>query len=114
MITAAAFVILAALGALTRAVAGHHLNRSFPVGTLAVNVVGAFLLGLLAGVGPPMSTVVATTGLGALTTFSSFARDAVALIEEHRRGAAALYVVSTVGLGLIAAGGGLALAPAAA
>ena len=56
-----------------------------------------------------MATVVGTAGLGAFTTFSSFARDAVSLIEEHRHPAAALYVIGTVGLGLVTAGTGLAL-----
>lgn len=114
MITAAGFAALAGLGALIRAEAGRRANRTFPVGTLAVNVVGAFLLGLLAAAGPTTVTMLGIAGLGAMTTFSSFARDAVALVEEHRMTAAALYMVGTVALGLTAAGVGLALAPAPA
>jgi CrcB protein len=111
VITVVAFALVAALGALTRAEFGRRLNRRFPAGTMTVNVAGAFALGCLAAVGPPVSTVVGTTGIGALTTFSSFARDAVALVEERRLRAAALYVAGTVGLGLSAAAAGLALAP---
>jgi CrcB protein len=111
VITAVAFVVIAALGALTRAEVGRRLNRRFPTGTMTVNVIGAFALGCLAAVGPPVSTVVGTTGLGAMTTFSSFARDAVALVEERRLGAAAAYVGGTLALGLAAAGAGLAVAP---
>ncbi|MEL7208269.1 MAG: CrcB family protein, partial [Actinomycetota bacterium] len=94
--TAVWFVALAALGALTRAEAGRVLNRGFPLGTLVVNVAGSFLLGILAGAGNATVVAVGVGGLGALTTFSSFARDAVALVEERRAGAAALYVALTL------------------
>jgi CrcB protein len=110
VITAIGFAVLGAVGALLRAEAGRRANRSFPAGTLAVNVTGAFALGLLSASAAPTLTVVGIAGLGAMTTFSSFARDAVALIEEHRAAATALYVCGTVGLGLAAAGAGLALA----
>lgn len=112
MITGAAFLALAGAGALARAGVGHRLNRGFPLGTLSVNVLGALALGLLAGASTPALTVVGIGGLGTLTTFSSFARDAVALVEEGRFRAALAYVVGTVGLGLAAAGAGLALAAA--
>ena len=76
--------MLAAAGALARALAGRRLNRALPVGTVLVNVSGSFALGLLAGAAPPVVTAVGTGGLGAYTTFSSFARDAVALAEDGR------------------------------
>ncbi len=49
MITAVAFVIAAGVGTLARAEAGRRWNRpgGLPVGTLAVNVSGSLLLGLL-------------------------------------------------------------------
>ena len=110
MIVAMGFVVLAGAGAVARAEIGHVANRSFPMGTMAVNVTGAFALGLLAGAGDPMATVVGTAGLGALTTFSSFARDTVALVEERRPTAAAVYIGLTVIVGIAAAAGGLVLA----
>lgn len=58
-----------------------------------------------------MLTVLGVGGLGAYTTFSSFARDAVALVERRRILLGALYVVLSCGLGLAAAALGLALAP---
>jgi CrcB protein len=112
VITVAAFALAAVAGALTRAEVGHRLNRDHPLGTLTVNVFGAFALGLLAGASNPVLTVVGVGGLGTLTTFSSFARDAVALVEEGRVRAALAYVAATVGLGLAAAGAGLALGAA--
>jgi CrcB protein len=109
VITAVAFVVAAATGALARAETGRRLNRSIPIGTLAVNVSGSFLLGLLATTAPPVLTVLGVGGLGALTTFSSFARDAVALAEDGRAYAAAAYVTVSVGLGIAAAALGVAL-----
>jgi CrcB protein len=109
VITAAAFVVLASAGALVRAAAGRRLNRALPLGTLAVNVSGSFALGLLAGAAPPVVTAVGTGGLGAYTTFSSFARDAVALVEEGRTGWAVVYVVGTCMGTVAAAWGGLLL-----
>jgi fluoride exporter len=97
--------------ALSLTLAGRRLNRhaGFPWGTLAVNVSGSFALGLVAGVAPPVLTVMGTAGLGAYTTFSSFARDAVALAEEGRTDLALAYVGSSCGLAVAAAWAGLAL-----
>lgn len=112
MITLAAFAVAAALGALARAEAGRrwNLHEGFPFGTLAVNVAGSFLLGLMWDVAPPMITVVGVAGLGALTTFSSFARDVVALAELRRMALAAAYLVATCAAGVAAAAAGVALA----
>ena len=76
---------------------------------MLVNIAGSFLLGLLHGVHPPVSTVLAVGALGAFTTFSSFTRDAVALVEQRRAGLALAYVVSTTGVSIAAAGLGIAL-----
>jgi fluoride exporter len=112
VITAVTFVLAAAGGALARAEAGRRWNRhdGFPLGTLIVNVTGSFMLGLLSEVAPPTITVLGVGGLGAYTTFSSFARDAVALAETSGLGRAVGYVTSTcllcigaAGLGVIAA-----------
>jgi fluoride exporter len=112
VITAAAFVAAAVAGALARAEAGRRWNRhnDLAVGTLIVNVTGSFLLGLLSDAAPLTLTVLGVGGLGAFTTFSSFARDAVALAELGRIKAAAFYVATTVVLGLAAASAGVAIA----
>lgn len=112
MITAAAFVIAAGAGALARAEAGRRWNRpdGLAMGTLVVNVTGGFLLGLLSDVGPPAVTVVGVGGLGAYTTFSSFARDAVALAEQRHVMLASAYIAATYVLGIGAAVAGVAIA----
>ncbi len=114
-----AFVALAGMGATLRWLAtdlwpgGHR-------GTMLVNVTGAFLLGLLAGGGASATTItiVGAGGLGALTTFSRFAQDAVDLATDsptdHPTRAsgngAILYLAATLVLGLVAAWLGLEIA----
>ncbi len=109
MITAVAFVAAAAAGALARAEAGRRWNRhdGFAFGTLIVNVTGSFLLGMLSHAAPATVTVVGVGGLGAYTTFSSFARDAVALAERRQVVTAAMYVATTCVLGIAAAWAGV-------
>jgi CrcB protein len=111
MITAATFVAAAALGALSRAEAGRRWNRhdGMALGTLGVNVSGSLLLGLLSQTTPPALTVLGLGGLGAYTTFSSFARDAVALAEQGKRRLAAMYVAASAVLGIGAAALGVAI-----
>ena len=111
MITAAAFVLAAGVGALARADAGRRWNRhdGLAWGTVVVNVVGSFVLGLLHEVGPPAATVIGVGGLGAFTTFSSFARDTVALAEARQLLSCVTYVLLSCGLGVGAAAIGMAL-----
>lgn len=111
MITAVVFALAAGAGALVRAEASRRWNRPhrFPAGTLAVNVSGSFLLGCLSTTAPPAVTVLGVGGLGAFTTFSSFARDTVALAEEGKAPVALAYVGASVVLGIAAAAAGVAL-----
>ena len=88
----------------------------FPYGTLIVNVIGSFLMGLLAGyfayrAGIPQHVrLFLTTGiLGGFTTFSTFSLDAAVLIERHSFGAAAGYMVGSVAAALSALFFGLAV-----
>lgn len=96
-------------GALCRLGVGNALDaRSFPVATLTVNVLGCFALGVLGVWGatrwsPAVVSVLGVGFLGAFTTFSTFAVDAVELESGGRALAAAGYVVASVGLGLAAA-----------
>ena len=89
---------------------------SFPYGTLMVNVVGSFAMGLLAGYFayrpgmPQHMRLFLTTGiLGGFTTFSTFSLDAALLVERHAFGLAAGYVVGSVTAGLAALFLGLAV-----
>jgi CrcB protein len=88
----------------------------FPFGTFIVNVVGSFIMGLLAGYfayrsGVPQHVrLFLTTGiLGGFTTFSSFSLDAALLIERNSLGLAAGYIVGSVAAGVAALFFGLAL-----
>lgn len=112
MITAVAFMVAAALGALARAEAGRRWNRhdGLAVGTVVVNVTGSFLLGLLSNLTSPALTILGVGGLGAYTTFSSFARDAIALAEQDHIRLAGLYVGASCALGIGAAAAGVAIA----
>jgi CrcB protein len=106
-----------AVGALTRYWIGTAVGvRSFPWATLAINVVGSFLLGVVLG-GPGASrwsttatTAVAVGFLGAFTTFSTFAFEATALVRDDRAGTAFAYVAASLGLGLAASALGFVVA----
>ena len=83
------------------------LGVPFPFGTLAVNVLGCFVMGLawvwLADRGLDRLAVLGMTGvLGGFTTFSAFSLDAVRLYEQGALPAAALYVLASVALSLLA------------
>ena len=105
--TAVLFGLAASAGSLLRWQAGRRLPR--PLAMLAVNVAGAFALGLLTGVGDPALTVVGAGGLGALTTFSTVADD-IRSLWTTRAATAVAYVAATLVLGLGAAAAGLAAA----
>lgn len=94
----------AAVGAPLRWWLGQRLDRPLlPLGTLAVNVAGSFLLGLLAGlaVDGDALALLGTGFCGGLTTYSSFAVQTDTLRREDA-GAGARYAVLTVTLGLAA------------
>ena len=93
------------------------LGPGFPVGTVAVNVIGGLLMGLLAGYfalqysggGQGLRLFLATGILGGFTTFSAFSLDAVLLWERGDIIGAALYVVLSVVLSIGALLVGLAI-----
>ncbi|MEJ2502476.1 MAG: fluoride efflux transporter CrcB [Gemmatimonadota bacterium] len=110
-----------ALGALARyGVAGLAQPRGsfFPWGTLAVNVLGSFLLGFgfryMEAVAIPAEwREAATIGfLGAFTTFSTFSFEAVSMTEDGDWRRALIYVLTSIVLGLAAVVAGLGLAGA--
>jgi CrcB protein len=75
----------------------------FPYGTLVVNVLGSFVMGLLAGyfafrpgVGQHARLFLTTGILGGFTTFSAFSLDTALLVERHAYGLAAGYAVGSV------------------
>lgn len=88
-----------AIGALLRFVVGQQVT--FPYGTLTVNIIGSFLMGLgfvyLASRFDYRLTLLLMTGvLGGFTTFSAFSLDAFRLYEAGRAIFALGYVVISV------------------
>jgi CrcB protein len=108
-----------ALGAVARYLTGlaalRLMGPGFPWGTLAVNTLGAFAMGLvvvaLAHWGQTRLAPLLMTGfLGGFTTFSAFSLDALTLWERGEPLSAAVYVAASVVLSLAAIFAGLTLA----
>jgi fluoride exporter len=75
-------------------------------GTLAVNVVGSALLGLVLGAAATPPAVVALVGTGfcgTLTTFSTLGGDVLRMVEQRRLARGLAYVAGSVVLGVGAA-----------
>ena len=107
-------------GALRHAVnvgAAGVVGSGWPYGTFAVNVLGSFAMGVIAGYFAFKGTVsqgwllFLTTGiLGGFTTFSAFSLDIALLLERGRPGATASYLLGSVALSIAALFLGMALA----
>jgi CrcB protein len=93
-----------------------RLRTALPVGTIAINITGSFLLGLVAGAvivhaAPPDLQIIAGTGfLGGYTTFSTASFETVRLVQSGRTGLALLNGIGTAVAAIGAAAAGLALA----
>jgi CrcB protein len=108
-------VLLVALGGAAGAVARHALVVSlparFPWAILAVNVVGSFLAGVLMVAASAQVLLLAGVGFcGALTTYSTFALDTMALAREGRRPAAVANIAVSLAACIVAVVLGIALA----
>jgi fluoride exporter len=109
-----------ALGTMARYGLGGYvhgrLGPTFPWGTLTVNVCGSFVLGLLLPLldrhapAGPLHAFLVVGCVGAFTTFSTFAWEAVMLLQDGARRRAAAYIGASVALGLAALVAGLAVA----
>jgi CrcB protein len=85
----------------------HWAGHGFPAGTLTVNVVGSFAMGLLIELGalvwspsPELRAFLAVGFLGAFTTFSTFSMEAVLLYERGALLQCAGYVAASVVLSI--------------
>ena len=109
-----------ALGSLGRyAVSGlaHRLSTSmFPIGTLAVNLIGSFIIGLLWGafentiISPNARSFIFIGVLGGFTTFSTYSLETLNLLRDGEIKLAFLNLALNNILGLLLAFAGLALA----
>jgi len=109
MLAVIAICIGASLGALARWGLGLWLNpvALLPMGTLAANLLGGYLVGICVAVfsaqpqlDPVWRLTLVTGFLGALTTFSSFSAEVVAMLMQQRYalalGTAALHLLGSL------------------
>lgn len=89
----------------TSGVAARWLGADFPYGTLIVNIVGSFLIGLIQQIGTTTLVIPETTRLfltvgimGGLTTYSSFSYETVQLVAAGAWGQAWTNVLATTAL----------------
>jgi len=112
MKTAATIALFCAGGGLTRYYLSgwvHSLlGRGFPYGTLAVNIVGAYFIGLIMELGltstaiPDNLRLGLTVGfMGGLTTFSTFSYETFRLLEDGQFIAAFANVLASVAVCLL-------------
>ena len=89
------------------------LTTSFPFGTLGVNIIGCFLIGLVfgladkGGLSNEWRIFLATGIIGGFTTFSAFSNETVTLLRDGQFWYAAIYISASVMLGLLATFGGI-------
>lgn len=88
----------------------HTSNWRFPAGTFAVNVIGCFVAGLLAGMAvkqdvfTPDARIFLFTGLlGGFTTFSAFGLETLLLLKRGEAGVAIVNIVASIAVGLAVA-----------
>ena len=93
MIHVLAICIGACIGALSRWALGLWLSApgALPWGTLAANLLGGYLIGIFVALfqampelDPVWRLAIITGFLGALTTFSSFSAEVVAMLQQQR------------------------------
>lgn len=99
----------ASVGAVLRYAVGRLVRRSFPWATLAVNVVGSFVLGCVAGAAPDLVALVGAGLCGGLTTYSTFGYETARLTEDGRYRQALANVAASLAAGVAAAALGYAL-----
>ena len=121
-------ILLVALGGAAGSVARYLLSKAiqdtaataFPWGTMAVNVAGCLLIGLLYGLaagdgarlGADLKLMLTVGFCGGFTTFSTFANESLTLAKAGDAVLSAVYIGSSVALGMLAVMAGAQLAKA--
>lgn len=121
-------IMLVALGGAAGSVARYLLSKAiqdtaataFPWGTMAVNVAGCLLIGLLYGLasgdgarlGADLKLMLTVGFCGGFTTFSTFANESLTLAKTGDALLSAAYIGSSVALGMLAVMAGAQLAKA--
>ena len=107
------------IGAILRYLVSQFIQNkflsAFPLGTLSVNIIGCFFIGLVyalsdrGNVSPEWRLFLATGILGGFTTFSSFSNETVALMRDGQFWHALTYISLSVIIGLIATFAGISI-----
>jgi len=103
----------AILRAYTAGVVNHAFKHDIPFGTLTVNLIGSFILGLLIGLiqfsaiqNPYLKSLLTTGMMGAFTTFSTFAVESFFLMKNGLIMESLVYIsLNVVGSIILAAAG---------
>ena len=119
-------IMLVALGGAVGSVARYLVSRAlngtvlaaFPLGTLAANVLGCLIIGLVCGladgdgphVGADLKLLLTVGFCGGFTTFSTFMNESLTLVKTGDAVLAALYAGASLALGMAAVVGGYQLA----
>ena len=119
-------IMLVALGGAAGSVARYLVSRAlngtvlaaFPLGTLAANVLGCLIIGLVCGqadgdgphVGADLKLLLTVGFCGGFTTFSTFMNESLTLVKTGDAVLAALYAGASLALGMAAVVGGYQLA----
>ena len=92
----------------------HLIGYSFPFGTILVNVLGCFLIGLIyqifsdtISLSDNLKLFMTIGFLGGFTTFSAFSRDVFLLYQSNSKFVAIIYIFITLVLSLLAMLGGM-------
>lgn len=93
-----------------------RFGPGFPYGTLAINLLGSFAIGVVAelaesriGIGSSLRVFLAVGVLGGFTTFSTFSYDSLTLASGGFAVPTVIYVVASVLGGILAAFAGVAV-----
>jgi fluoride exporter len=83
-------------------------GRDFPYGTLAINISGAVILGLLTGLGlgGDQALLAGTAAVGSYTTFSTWMLESQRMAEERQYAKVAVNIFVSLALGVAAAAAG--------
>lgn len=88
---------------------------TFPFGTMSVNILGCFLIGLVFGlsdrgnISMEVRLFLATGFLGGFTTFSAFSNETIAMLRDGQLWQSFMYIICSVGVGLLATFTGITL-----
>lgn len=116
---ALAVLVGGGIGAFCRYVVGavflQRFGPGFPYGTMTINIVGCFFIGVISElaiarsiiVTPLLRTFLVVGVIGGFTTFSSFSYDVVTLTEDAAAISALIYICASVVGGIFAAFAGV-------